>query len=71
MSRVTIVFILTTIEENHMKETLIQEEDSSNQLFEGTNPIKDSRAGIFGRMLLSWATPLVKVLLLFKNGKFE
>ena len=48
-----------------MRETLLESKEKANELFEGTNPLKDSRNGCFKRILFSWATPLVKVLLLF------
>lgn len=44
-----------------MNENLLESKDSGNKLFEGTNPLKDSRTGCFGRALFSWATPLVRV----------
>jgi hypothetical protein len=49
------------LEENLMNENLLESKNSGNKLFEGTNPLKDSRTGCFGRALFSWATPLVRV----------
>jgi hypothetical protein len=43
-----------------MEENLIEIKDSGNKLFEGTNALKDSRTGCFGRALFSWTTPLVR-----------